>query len=173
LTLIDRPKSYQDRIKAVYKNKAMERVPMDPSFREGWAYHNDTAYMVHFFTPSTRGMLVSLCHQHRQYPIWVIPEEEGDIRCGHCIRVLERRQRVAKIRRERGLRRKLDARVAAFLADPALGPRLYGCPVCDSVYEGMAPDLFPCSDGGHEPTLVVELAKKDTWTKDKRTSDAL
>jgi hypothetical protein len=45
--------------------------------------------------------------------------------------------------------------------------------VCDSVYEGMAPDLFPCSDGGHEPTLVVELAKKDTWTKDKRTSDAL
>jgi hypothetical protein len=107
LTLIDRPKSYQDRIKAVYKNKAMERVPMDPSFREGWAYHNDTAYMVHFFTPSTRGMLVSLCHQHRQYPIWVIPEEEGDIRCGHCIRVLERRQRVAKIRRERGLRRKL------------------------------------------------------------------
>lgn len=159
-----------------YKFRLAEQIPGDPSFREGWGLNHNTSYKSHWFIPSTAGMVVSLCRRFRQYPVWVIPEkgtpEKPQKRCGVCEEFLERRQNIAKAKLERDLRRTLDAPVAVFMADPALGPRLYGCPVCSSVYEGMAPDLFPCSDG-HEPVLVVELAKKDTWTRDKRTSNSV
>lgn len=156
------------RKKKSYKSRPSERVKGDRNFRNDWGFSQDTAKVAHFFMPSVSGMLVSLCHVVIQAPVWIAPStSDTDRRCGICARLVERRQKLAKLKRERDLKRHLDARVATFMADPALGPRLYGCPVCNSVYEGMAPSLFPCSDGGHPPVLVVELARKDTWTRDK------
>ena len=59
------------------------------------------------------------------------------------------------------------AQAARYAFHPLLGPRLYACPVCNTAYEGMAPTLFPCSEGGHAATMVLELVRKDTWTRDK------
>lgn len=151
-----------------YPSRPRERAKGDEDFQEGWGFNHDTGTVAHYFVPSTAGMRVSLCRHLLQAPVWISPTvSETDRRCRACIRYLERREKMAQVRREAELKRQFDDRVARFLSDPSLGPRLYGCPVCRSVYEGMAPNLFPCSEAGHESTLVVELARKDTWTRDK------
>lgn len=148
--------------------RGVERIKGHPDFINDWGFPQDNAKVSHFFTAAAAGNVISLCHVYRQRPVWVIPATDKDEKkCGMCLRVLERRQRLATLRQEKKLKRSLDGRIASFLADPTLGPRLYGCPVCNTAYEGMAPSLFPCSEGGHPATLVVELARKDTWTKDK------
>jgi hypothetical protein len=154
--------------KAKHPSRPIERVKGDENFERGWGFGHDTKRTAHYFTPSAGKKRVSLCHLVLQDPVWIIPSTlETDRRCRMCQEYLERRHRIAQDKRERALKRHVDSRIARFLADPSLGPRLYGCPVCHGVYEGMAPKLFPCSDGGHPPTLVVELARKDTWTRDK------
>lgn len=151
-----------------YRPRTMERVRGDESFQEGWGFSHDTSIKAHWFTPTVAGMRVSLCHVVLQAPVWILPSiKEDDAKCLSCQKFLERRRSLAKIKQERDLKRRLDSRIASFLADPLLGPRLYACPVCDTAYEGMAPQLFPCSEGGHAATMVVELVRKDTWTRDK------
>jgi hypothetical protein len=149
-----------------HRSRPTERVPVDENFREGWGLPHDRSTTPHYFIPSTAGTVVSLCRVHKQYPVWVVPSDTEKRFCAQCAEFLERRRNLGKVKQERTLRTRVGPRIAAFLANPKLGPRLYGCPECNSVYEGFAPTLFPCRDG-HPPVTVVELARKDTWTKDK------
>lgn len=152
----------------LHQVQAVERIKGHPDFKNDWGFPQDNSKVSHFFISSAAGKVVSLCHLFKQPPVWVVPATEKEGRkCEKCLKILDRRQSIAALRQEKKLRRSVDARIASFLVDPTLGPRLYGCPVCNTVYEGMAPSLFPCSEGGHPATLVVELARKDTWTKDK------
>lgn len=151
-----------------YRVRKTDRVKGDPDFQEGWGFPQDAGIKAHWFIPTVAGMRVSLCHFVIQAPIWIIPSvKDDDPKCRSCQKFLERRLRLGKLKLERDLRSRLSGRIAGFLADPLLGPRLYACPVCDAAYEGMAPSLFSCSEGGHPAKTVVELARKDTWTRDK------
>lgn len=163
VTPVRRPKN-----KKKYPSRTIERVKGDKNFERGWGFSHDTSNVAHYFTPSAGGMRVTLCHSLIQAPVWIaVSVSEQDRRCRSCEKLLQRRTQILQARKEAELKRKVDGRVARFLADPLLGPRLYACPVCHSVYEGMAPNLFPCTEGGHEAAMVVELARKDTWTRDK------
>lgn len=151
-----------------YRVRKTDRVKGDPNFQEGWGYSQEASLKAHFFIPTVAGMRVNLCHTILQTPVWIIPSvKDDDAKCLSCQKLLDRRLNLAKIKQERELKRRLDGRIASFFADPLLGPRLYACPVCDTAYEGMAPALFPCSEGGHAAAMVLELARKDTWTRDK------
>ncbi len=155
--------------KKTVAKRQMHFTKGDKNFQEGWGFNDEFGRTAHYFKPSVAGMRVTLCHRFTQAPLYILPVTDDAPHCTACRRLLERREHVTKTLAERQLRKKLDARVASFMADPALGPRLYACPTCNTVYEGFAPQLFPCSDGGHEPVSVVELARKDTWTRDKPT----
>ena len=105
--------------------RGVERIKGHPDFINDWGFPQDNAKVSHFFTAAAAGNVISLCHVYRQRPVWVIPATDKDEKkCGMCLRVLERRQRLATLRQEKKLKRSLDGRIASFLDNQPSAP---GC----------------------------------------------
>jgi hypothetical protein len=131
----------------------------------GWGVVARGAGVSHWFKPGTRGEVYSLCRMVRCRPARV---KEGFgkrvYQCRMCQDSIMRNgtedeKKTVMLSRQQ-LVKHYEVLIARFRQDPALGPRLYACPKCKSVYEGSSDAAFDCSDG-HAPVVVTEIARKE------------
>lgn len=154
---------------------------MKEDFKDGWAVNRRQTRIAHWFRPSVKGTVVSLCRLVRERPATVHTGFDTKTRqCHVCLAIMLRSgtrdpmslhlteppgwlspAEVVEI-----LTRRFSPHIADFLAspDPRRGPRLYVCPVCRQAFEGRSEKPYVCSGDlgqSHKPTQVVELARKD------------
>lgn len=131
----------------------------------GWGIASKKKAIAHWFKPGTRGEVYSLCRMVQCRPARVRDGTDRRIfQCRVCqdtlMRIGTEEEKKTVLLSRQQLVKLYEGLISRFHEDPRLGPRLYACPKCKSIYEGKSDQGFDCSDG-HAPLVVTEIARKE------------